>query len=321
MKISLVVPIYNERENIPKLYAELVEVSAKHQLDCEFLFVDDGSKDGSFKVLEGLAAKDSRVKVISFRRNFGQTAAMSAGFRFAKGDVVIPMDGDGQNDPNDIPLLLAKLAEGYDVVSGWRRDRKDKAITRRLPSMLANRMISRWGGVALKDYGCTMKAYRADVIKGVRLYGEMHRFIPIYASWEGAKVTEVAVNHRPRTAGVSKYGLNRTFKVVADLLVVRFLDRYFSKPIYVFGGFAALSLFLSLVAFVLMVALKIWGDKTFIQTPLPALVVTFAMIGVLSFMMGLLAEMVTRTYFESQGRAPYQVKRLANLGRQDELEA
>jgi glycosyltransferase involved in cell wall biosynthesis len=313
MKISITVPVYNEKENLPPLYDELKEMTEKHGLDAEFIFVDDGSKDGSLALLKDFANRDPRVKVISFRRNFGQTAAMSAGFRFATGDVIIPMDGDRQNDPNDVPRLLAKLDEGFDVVSGWRKDRKDKAVSRRLPSIIANRLISRWSKVHLHDYGCSLKAYRADVVKGVRLYGEMHRFIPIYATWEGAKVTELAVNHRARTAGQSKYGINRTFKVVADLMVVKFLEKYFNKPIYVFGGFGLYSIAMAAVCFVLMIYFKFWGGKTFIQTPLPVLSVTFAMIGILSFMMGLLAEMVTRTYYESQNRDPYQVKFLQNI--------
>jgi len=317
MKLSLIIPVYNERESLPRLHGELLQVVGEHKLEAELIFVDDGSKDGSLAYLQELARADARVKVVSFRRNFGQTAAMSAGFHYATGDVLIPMDGDGQNDPADIPRLLAKVSEGFDVVSGWRRQRKDKALSRRLPSLIANRVISRWSGVSLHDYGCTMKAYRSDVIKGVRLYGEMHRFIPIYASWEGARVAELEVNHRARTAGKSKYGINRTFKVLLDLLVIKFLEKYFSKPIYVFGGFGVISILLSVLAFLLMVYFKVWGDKSFIQTPLPALVVTFAMVGVLSFMLGLLAEMVTRTYFESQGRTAFQVRRLLNIKEDD----
>ena len=314
MKLSIVVPVYNEQENILRLHNEILAGIKSAGADGEIIYVDDGSKDGSLAVLKDLAAKDPNTKVLSFRRNFGQTAALSAGFQCATGDVVIPMDGDGQNDPADIPKYLEKIREGFDVVSGWRKDRKDRAIQRKLPSRIANRVISRVSGVSLHDYGCTMKAYKADVIRGVRLYGEMHRFIPIYATWEGAKVTEIVVNHRPRVAGKSKYGINRTFKVLLDLLVIKFLEKYFSKPIYVFGGFAFVSFGLSLISFLLMVYLKYWGQKTFIQTPLPALVVTFAMIGVLSFMLGLVAEMVTRTYFESQGSDPYKIKKKFNVG-------
>lgn len=313
MKISVVVPVYNEVENLPLLYGELCTVAKEHSYDLEMLFADDGSKDGSRAYLKNLAQSDSRVKVIFFRRNVGQTAAMSAGFDFATGDVIIPMDGDMQNDPADIPKFLEKIQEGYDVVSGWRKDRQDKTLSRKIPSQIANRVISKIGGVPLHDYGCSMKAYKAEYVKGIKLYGEMHRFIPIYAKWEGAEVTEIPVNHRARQFGKSKYGINRTFKVIYDLLVIKFLERYFNKPIYIFGAASAFSLLFSLISFILMIYFKFWGGKTFVQTPLPAVSVTFFVVGVLSFILGLIAEMVTRTYYESQGTQPYKVKEAYNI--------
>ena len=243
-----------------------------------------------------------------FRKNFGQTAAMSAGIDYATGDVIIPMDGDRQNDPKDIPVLLAKLDEGYDVVSGWRKDRKDNAIKRNLPSRIANGLISKISGVHLHDYGCSLKAYKRDVIKDVRLYGEMHRFIPVYANWMGGKVTEIPVRHHPRIHGVSKYGIGRTFKVVLDLIVIKFLQNYAQKSIHVFGGFGLISFLCAIISTIAMFYYKLFGNKSFIQTPLPMLVVFFFLVGIILVMMGILAEMQNRTYYESQGKKVYLVK-------------
>lgn len=311
--ISITVPIYNEAENIPPLYVRVKAAMDLVGRPWELVLVNDGSGDGSAEALDRLAAADARVKVIHLRRNFGQTAAMMAGFDFAQGDVIIPLDGDLQNDPHDIPKLLAQLDRGFDVVSGWRKDRQDAALTRNLPSMLANRFISLISGVHLHDYGCTLKAYRRDVIQGVKLYGEMHRFVPIYASWNGARVTEVPVAHHARRFGKSKYGLERTLKVVLDLIVVKFLARYAQKPMYVFGSFGFLSLLLSLGSAAWAVYLKLVQDISFILTPLPLITVMTAITGIMCILMGLLAELMTRTYHESQQKPVYLVGTTRNL--------
>jgi len=311
-ELSVIVPLFNEEENVRLLCDELVSELVKLGKPFEILLVDDGSTDGTYRVLAEIATSDPRIVVIRFRRNFGQTAALAAGISHARGDVLIPMDGDLQNDPADIGRLLAKMAEGYSCVSGWRKDRKDKAITRRFPSMIANWIISWFGGVKLHDYGCTLKAYKREVIEGVRLYGEMHRFIPIYAAWEGARVTELAVNHRARRFGVSKYGLGWVVKVVLDLMVVKFLFQYITKPIYVFGGFGVMALIGSVLAFALAVYFKLAGLKDFVSTPLPLLSAIFFLVGVLSILMGLLAELVVRTYYESQDKRPYLVASILN---------
>jgi dolichol-phosphate mannosyltransferase len=311
--ISLVIPIYNEVGNILPLYEGITDVLLGMQERYEILFVDDGSTDGSSELLARLAEDEETIKVIHFRRNFGQTAAMMAGIDHSSGNVVIPMDGDGQNDPADIPRLLDKLAEGYDVVSGWRANRQDKKLSRVFVSQLANRLISRISGVHLHDYGCSLKAYRREVIDEVRLYGEMHRFIPIYASWHGARVTEIPVNHSPRTDGRSKYGLERVLKVVLDLMVVQFLGRYETKPIYVFGGFGLACWGLSLLSGAYAVYLKYFEATTFIQTPLPLLAAMTFVTGVLSILMGFLAEIMVRTYYESQEKKPYAVLERRNL--------
>jgi glycosyltransferase involved in cell wall biosynthesis len=240
--ISLTVPVYNEREALGPLFEKVRDVMQRYfPSNWEIIFVNDGSHDGSAELIDDLAAKNPEVKVVHFRRNFGQTAAMMAGFDFASGDIIIPLDGDGQNDPEDIPRIVAKLDEGYEVCSGWRKDRQDNALQRNLPSIMANKLISAVSGVELHDFGCSLKAYRAEVIKGVRLYGEMHRFLPIYAKWHGARIAELPVNHHARKTGHSKYGLERVLKVVMDLLTVRFMDRYMLKPMYLFGfwGFNA----------------------------------------------------------------------------------
>lgn len=311
--LSIIVPVYNEEESLPELYAQVRPVMEALGRDWELILVNDGSRDNSAAVLDALAAQDRRVKVVHFRRNAGQTAAMMAGIDFASGEVIIPMDADLQNDPVDIPRLLAKLEEGYDIVSGWRKNRQDDSLRRNFPSRVANWLISRVSGVRLHDYGCSLKAYHRDVIKGVKLYGEMHRFIPIYASWNGARVTEIPVTHHARKFGQSKYGLERVAKVFLDLLVVKFLDRYSQKPIYIFGGFGLISLALGLVAGISAVYLKLFHGLNFVRSPLPLLAVFASMLGVTCILLGLLAELMTRTWFESQGRSTYLVRSTRNL--------
>jgi glycosyltransferase involved in cell wall biosynthesis len=312
--LSIVIPVYNEEQNIPILHERLVQSLAVLGRPYEMIFVNDGSVDGTEAALTRLCAADPLVKAVHFRRNFGQTAAMMAGIRYAAGEIIIPMDGDLQNDPADIAKLLAKLDEGYDVVSGWRQDRKDHALRRNLPSRVANRLISLISGVRLHDYGCSLKAYRKDVVKGVKLYGEMHRFIPIYASWEGGRVAEVPVTHHPRLHGASKYGVDRVIKVVLDLIVVQFLARYANRPIYVFGSFGIGAFLLGILAGLWAVYLKYFEHTSFIQTPLPLAVVLLTITGGMSILMGLLAEIIMRTYYESQGKAVYLVKSTSNLG-------
>jgi len=303
-RISVVIPVYNEEGNVAELHRQLADAVTA---TAEFIFVDDGSRDGTYARLHEIAQSDARVRIIRFRRNYGQTAALSAGIDNARGEIIIPMDGDLQNDPADIRRLLEKLDEGYDVVSGWRVDRQDPLL-RRLPSQLANRLISRLSGVRLHDYGCSLKAYRRGALEDVRLYGEMHRFVPIYASWSGARVAEIPVTHHPRTRGRSNYGMERTIKVVLDLIVVKFLASYATKPIYVFGGFGVLSLFAAFLVFGLMVYLKVTGLRSFIATPLPLVVVMLGLVGFLSILLGLVAELTVRTYYESQGKRTYSIR-------------
>jgi len=311
--ISVTVPICNEAGNIPVLYTKVRAALEKVGRPWELILVNDGSSDGSEELLDRIASDDARVKVVHFRRNFGQTAAMMAGFDFARGDVIIPMDGDLQNDPEDIPLMLAKLDEGYDVCSGWRRDRQDDAMTRNLPSIMANRLISMVSGVRLHDFGCSLKAYKREVVEGVRLYGEMHRFLPIYARWHGAKISEVIVRHYARSSGRSKYGLERVLKVLADLITVKFLDRFQQKPMYLFGAVGLASLGVSFTAGAYAVFRKFVEGESFIKNPLLLLCIMTAVTGLMCFLMGLLAEMIMRTFYESQGKAVYMVRDTRNL--------
>ena len=310
--LSVVIPVYNEAENLLPLFEEVTDALLGLPDAWEVLFVDDGSTDATPRLLDELASKEDRIKVLRFRRNFGQTAAMMAGMDHAAGQVIVVLDGDGQNDPADIPMLLEKLAQGYDVVSGWRRDRHDGWLRTKL-SNVANALIARMTGVKLHDIGCSLKAYRREVIESVRLYGEMHRFVPIYASWWGAEVTEVPVNHRARERGTSNYGFERIFKVFLDLMVVQFLGRYATRPMYVFGGFGLISWGISLAAAGLAFYRKFFDATSFIQTPLPLLSVMTFVTGVLSILMGLLAELLVRTYYESQQRVPYAIKSTRNL--------
>lgn len=311
--ISIIIPVFNEEDNIYPLYETLMGVIKSLGCQYEIIFINDASKDNTAKKLNFLASQNKLVKVIHFKRNFGQTAAMMAGIDFSSGDLIIPMDGDLQNDPNDIPKLIAKLYEGYDVCSGWRKNRKDNSIKRNLPSKVANYLISKISGVHLHDYGCSLKVYKRDVIKDVKLYGEMHRFIPIYAAWQGAKVTEIPVTHHVRKYGQSKYGLNRIIKVLLDLIVVKFIASYSQKPIYLFGGFALLSFVGSLLSFVFMIYFKYWGNKSFIQTPLPLLSILFFLVGILSIFIGIVAEMLMRTYYESQDKKVYLIQETKNI--------
>lgn len=307
-EISVFLPVYNEEPNLLPLHDKLDKALKALGRSAEIVYVDDGSTDRSLKILREIAQLDSRVRVVALRRNYGQTAAMAAGIDAAKGDVLIPMDADLQNDPADITRLLNKLDEGYDVVSGWRKNRKDKMITRKIPSMLANRLISWIGGVPLHDYGCSLKAYRRESLQDVRLYGEMHRFIPIYAAWAGARVTEIPVEHHARTMGKSKYGLSRTIKVVFDLMTIKFMASYQTKPIYVFGTFGMLAFAISILSGLYAVFLKIFHRADFVQTPLPILSIVMFAVGVQFLLMGLLAEMLVRTYHESQAKAIYSVR-------------
>jgi len=306
--ISVFLPVYDEEPNLRPLHAKMKDALAALGRTAEIIYVDDGSSDRSLEVLREIAAEDARVRVIALRRNYGQTAAMSAGIDAARGRVLIPMDADLQNDPADIQRLLEKLDEGYDVVSGWRKNRQDKTLTRKFPSMMANRLISWIGGVPLHDYGCSLKAYRRDALTDVRLYGEMHRFIPIYASWAGARVAELPVEHHARTMGQSKYGLSRTLKVVFDLITIKFMASYQTKPIYVFGSFGVLAFAVSFIAGLSAVFLKFVEGVSFILTPLPVLAIVMFAVAVQFFLMGLLAEMQVRTYHESQAKAIYAVR-------------
>jgi glycosyltransferase involved in cell wall biosynthesis len=310
MDISLVIPIYNEAEGLPALYRAVTETLDRLPQSAEIVFADDGSKDGSAQLLDELAAADRRVRVLHLARNYGQTAALMAGIQNSTGDVVIPMDGDGQNDPADIPRLLDKLAEGFDVVSGWRQARQDRALTRRLPSVVANRLISAVLHVPLHDYGCTLKAYRREVVEDVRLYGEMHRFIPIYAAWEGARVTEIPVTHHPRRFGKSKYGFGRVPRVMLDLLIMYFIDRAFDRPIQFFGKLGLGFLGLSALIFAWALVLKYGFGVSLVQTPLPLLAATISLSGILFILLGVMAEVQSRIYFEVRGRPPYKIGRI-----------
>ena len=308
--LSIVIPVFNEEENVRPLHEKLVEVCQRGGTPFEVIYVDDGSRDSSLSVLEALASEDAHVKVVQLRRNFGQTAAIAAGVDASHGEVVILMDADMQNDPEDIPRLLAKIEEGYDVVSGWRRNRKDKFLTRRLPSNMANKLISLVSGVRLHDYGCTLKAYRREVIQGIRFYGEMHRLIPAYAAWMGASITEMEVTHHPRLHGRSKYGLSRTIKVMLDLITVKFLSSFATKPIYVFGMAGLLMLAAGVLVGAIVLAEKFFAGVFVHRNPLLLLAVFLFMLGVQLIMMGLLAEINIRTYYESQNKPIYSVRRV-----------
>ncbi|MEY2548005.1 MAG: hypothetical protein QOD64_587 [Verrucomicrobiota bacterium] len=309
--ISIVVPLFNESRNLPPLLQALDNALTALAKTYEVILVNDGSSDATADCLDAIG--DERVRVVHFRRNFGQTAALMAGFNISRGAIIIAMDGDMQNDPADIAKLIAKLEEGYDVVSGWRANRQDAALRRNLPSKVANWLISTLSGVHLHDYGCTLKAYRREALRDVKLYGEMHRFIPIYAAWNGGRVTEIPVTHHPRLHGKSNYGLERLVKVVLDLMVLGFLYRFLQKPMYLFGSVGLVSYAISAAAGLASVYFKFFGGKSFIETPLPTMFAITFITGCMCFLMGLLAELITRTYHESQDKMTYLIARTRNV--------
>jgi glycosyltransferase involved in cell wall biosynthesis len=326
VEVSVVIPLLNEQDNIRALYDQLTQALgnkpasslrdgrglAEGGYQYELIFIDDGSTDGSFGILTELHKADSRVRVIRFRRNFGQTAALSAGFAHSQGQIVIAIDADLQNDPADIPQMIEQLHKGFDVVSGWRKKRHDNAITRLIPSRLANGLIAKITGVKLHDFGCTLKAYRREVLAETRLYGEMHRFIPVLASWSGAKICEMVVNHRPRTAGVAKYGLGRTWKVMLDLITVKFLGSFSTKPIYIFGGLGFASALGAVLMGLIMLYQKFLAPQELPLNRNPLLILTAVLImSTIQFiLMGLLAELLVRTYHESQNRPTYVIREI-----------
>jgi glycosyltransferase involved in cell wall biosynthesis len=308
IQLSVVVPVYNEERNIPELVSRLLSVLTEVGKPFEIIAVDDGSRDASFKALSSYASRDPHVHALRFKRNFGQTAALAAGIEHARGDTIITIDSDLENDPADIPRILEKINEGHDVVSGWRQGRwSEQKFTRKLPSLMANKLISALTGVHLHDYGCTLKAYRADVIKGVKLYGEMHRFIPAYAAWQGGLVAEVPVSHMPRKYGKSNYGTGRVFRVLLDLVVLVFMYRYVNRPMHFFGMWGLASLILGFFAGSVAVLLRVFGILHFVETPLPVFSALFIIVGVQLIMFGVIGEMLMRTYYESQGRRPYVI--------------
>lgn len=313
LHLSLIIPVYNEEQNLERLAQEINAALSSASFAWEAVFIDDGSRDSSLELLKTIAQKNPHFKVIGFKRNFGQTAALSAGFDYARGDIFIPLDADLQNDPRDVHVLLEKIHEGYDVVSGWRANRKDALISRKIPSWIANYIISRLTKTQLHDYGCTLKAYKREVLEGVKLYGEMHRFIPAYAAWHNAKITEVIVNHRPRVAGTTKYGISRTLRVLLDLMTVRFLTSYLTKPIHFFGKFGFFALVAAGISGAVAVYLRIVYHISFILTPLPLLTALLILVGMQFVLMGLLAEIIIRHYFESQSRPTYMIKEKYNF--------
>ena len=313
--LSLVLPVYNEEENIDIQYQKIITAMKRLNIKYEIIFVDDGSTDSSPEKLKRISLKDKNIKVIFFRRNFGQTAAMAAGIEHSSGDIIGFMDSDLQNDAEDIAKMIDKIDEGFDVVSGWRVNRKDKAITRKLPSKIANALIAKISGVKLHDLGCSLKLYRGEILRQVKLYGEMHRFIPVHASWVGAKITEVPVNHSPRIHGKSKYGLRRSFKVLLDLITVKFMGSFSTKPIYIFGGTGLVLLGLGFCSGLSVILLKIFYEMSMVRNPLLQLTTLLLITAIIFIQMGILAEMMMRTYHESQNRPPYYIKETVNLGK------
>ncbi|GAP13938.1 glycosyltransferase [Longilinea arvoryzae] len=314
MDLSVISPVYNEEESVVLLHQAVTDALSPLDLEWELVLVNDGSTDGSQKQLDLLAEKDpTHVRVVEFRRNFGQTTAISAGIDYSQGKIIVLIDADLQNDPADIPMMLAKLDEGYDVVSGWRVNRQDTFITRTLPSHIANGLISRVTGVHLHDYGCTLKAYRREVITGFRLYGEMHRFIPVYAKEVGADIVEVPVHHHPRRFGKAKYGLERTLKVVLDLFTVKFFNSFSSKPIYLFGGLGLALILAAFIVLLFLIGLRIFAGEHMIRSPLLILCVMLVIMGFQSILQGLIAELLMRTYHESQHKLTYTVRKTINI--------
>ena len=313
LQVSVIVPVYNEEKSILELFARIKTALANHSY--EVLVIDDGSTDGTRAQIESAAKKDNNIKAVFLRRNLGQTTAIQAGIDFAGGDIIVPIDADLENDPADIPQILDKINDGFDIVSGWRKNRwKGQLFTRKIPSLFANGLISRITGVRLHDYGCTLKAYRCEYLKSIRLYGEMHRFIPAYAVWHGARIAEIEVSHTPRKHGASNYGFSRTFKVILDLLVFRFLDRYMTKPIHFFGGLGIVSFVLGVAVGISALVLKLLEIRDLVSTPLPILASLLIIIGVQLILMGILAEMIMRSYFESSvDKKTYAVMKKVNI--------
>ena len=308
-ELSLVVPVYNEKENLPLLMDAIYAAMTPLNKEWETVLVDDGSKDGSLDVLTAIAEKDPKhVRVVVFRRNFGQTAAIAAGIDYSEGNIIVLLDADLQNDPADIPMLIDKLDEGYDLVSGWRKDRKDNRLTRTIPSNMANGLISWVTGVHLHDYGCTLKAYRREALEGFRLYGEMHRFIPVFAHSVGAKITELPVRHHPRKFGVAKYGLERTVKVVLDLFTVKFLLDFSHKPMRLFGGTGVVLIGVSALLLAYLFIRKVFFLIDVLSSPFFQISVMLSILGFQSILMGLIAELLARTYHESQSKPTYTIR-------------
>ena len=306
--ISIIIPVYNEATNLEVLTKKII-LSLKN-LNYEVIFINDGSIDESLNILNNIIKSNNNFLCVNFKRNYGQTAALQAGFDYATGKVIVAMDADLQNDPTDIPKLLKKINEGYDVVSGWRKNRQDNSLSRILPSKIANYMISKISGVKLHDYGCTLKAYKKDVIKDIKLYGEMHRFIPIYAKWEGAKVYEIEVRHNKRHSGKSKYGISRVPKVILDLMVVKFFEKLISRPIHLFGKLGFLFITLGILISFYAIWLKIFKNVSFILTPLPILTMFFLLSGILCILLGIVAEIQSRIYFQTTNNKSYLVKNI-----------
>lgn len=318
MKLSLVIPVYNEESSLPLLYESIHKTLKPLEKSWEVVFVDDGSSDGSLTALKTLAKKDPKhVRVVAFRRNFGQTAAISAGIDHAQGETIVLLDADLQNDPADIPRLLAKLDEGYDLVSGWRKDRKDNRLTRTVPSNIANGLISAVTGVHLHDFGCTLKAYHRDVLSGFRLYGEMHRFIPVFAHSVGARIAEIPVSHHPRKFGKANYGLDRTVKIILDLFTVKFLLEYSHKPIRLFGGAGVGLMLLGMVDLAYVFVRRMFYGVPASTSPLLLIGVMLFILGFQSILMGLIAELLARTYHESQAKPTYTVRETFNIKRRE----
>ena len=315
--LSIVLPVYNEEGNVELQYRKIIETVTPLRKSFEIVFVDDGSRDRSFQILSAIAKKDKKVKVVQFRRNFGQTAAMAAGIDHSSGEIIVFMDSDLQNEPADIARLIEKIEEGYDVVSGWRYNRKDRLFSRKIPSKIANRLISRVTGVPLHDLGCSLKAYRSDVLKKVQLYGEMHRFIPIHASWIGAKIVEIPVGHHPRRFGKSKYGIIRTFKVLLDLLTVKFLGSFSTKPIYLYGGLGFFLIGCSFLCGIGVVLMKHFLGYNMTGNPFLLFTAIFFLLGIIMLLMGLQTEMLIRIYHEAQDIRPYHVRTTINTKKLD----
>ncbi len=311
-EISIVIPVYNEEGNLKQLYERTKETFKDLNKEFEIIFVNDGSCDKSWSIITQLTQLDKKIKGIDLKKNYGQTTALSAGFNYSKGEIIITMDADLQNDPKDIPKLLEKIEEGYDVVSGWRRQRKDPLLSRRFPSAIANKIISKVTDTPIHDFGCTLKTYRKDIIKNLKLYGEMHRFLPAYAIWLGAKVTEVEVSHYPRSSGKSKYGLGRTFKVILDLFTTKFLVTFGTKPSYVFGG-AGIVLFLIGILIAIFVLIRALCFTGIWVSPLIFVMTICIITGIQFILMGLLGEIAVRTYHESQNKPPYLIAKRLNI--------